>query len=137
MTARTGRVGKSDVHIPERVITTLGWVAVLGLLGSFVLVCLAVTSRYELDAVKATLITGFMGIGSNAAVALGAILATTRPTSEPQPVTVENPPDNPANVTEQPAPELDPEFGHADPMGLLLVALVVIVLLIAFGVLPT
>lgn len=106
------RVTKSDVHIPHTVITTLGRIAVLSLIGSFVLILHVVRSPAELDAVTATLITGFMGIGSNAAVALGAILATTN--RAPTPVTVENKPSEPipttdSGVTGNPPAIVDPD----------------------------
>lgn len=96
---RTGRVGNSEVHIPRDVIRTLGAIALLGLVGSFVLVYTVVRSTNELDAVTATLITAFMAVGSNAAVALGAILATTNK-GAPQPVTVENKPSEPIPTTD-------------------------------------
>lgn len=110
---RTGRVGNPEVHIPAQVIRALSWVAVLGLIGSFVLVLLAITSRYELDAVKATLITGFMGLGSGAGIALGSILATTGkpPTPDPEPPTpveVVNTPADP--VPTSPTTPVDPGY---------------------------
>lgn len=101
MSRNRARHGRADIHIPAAVITTLGRVAIFGMLGSFVLVLLIVLSPRELDAVTATLVTAFMALGGNAAVALGAILATTRPTSDPQPVTVEQPANQPVPVEAQ------------------------------------
>lgn len=112
---REGRVGNAEVHIPRDVIRTLGAIAVLGLVGSFVLVYTVVRSTNELDAVTATLITAFMAVGSNAAVALGAILATTNKSSSPAPAgTAADPvnvtlPDEPVEVTAVPAAEIHPD----------------------------
>lgn len=84
-----------DRFIARAVVCFLGTVAIVGLIGLILIVSDASRRGVEVDA-------GLIGIVSSPVVAaiaaLGALLARTGATSDPQPVHVTNPADEPVPV---------------------------------------
>lgn len=87
--------------VPVRVVTFLGVLAAIALLGCIYLVASAMQYE-EVDPGTFPLINSVSNFASGALGALGAILASTRGAA-PQPVTVEQPADKPVPVVEPPS----------------------------------
>lgn len=81
------------------VIRFLGSAAITGLLGVVFLVYQATQSSNQIDPSTVALVAGVSTLAGSALGALGSILASTRG-SAPQPVTVEQPANNPIPTTD-------------------------------------
>lgn len=94
-------------RIALTVVRFLGTIALGALFGVIFLVWRATESPNEIDPSTVALVAGVSTLAGSALGALGSILASTGKNT-PQPVTVENPPSDPANVAVTTDEDLNP-----------------------------